>query len=244
MSLSPWSTFEPANVSFCEPRLDGWIVEPANAWSNVAYIAVAIWLLNRALRDKRQVLLLIGATSFLVGLGSFAFHATGTFIGQYCDEGSMFLISSLMVTLSLRRLRGWSSSTCVRVYVAMSAFSLVLLAVVKTSGILTFMAQIGTTMGLEFYLSILARRRADKVNYRPLWIAFGMYWGASLAWFGDLFRIVCKPESAHVFNGHVVWHVITALCLAVYYRFEEQFTGGSPLVAASEYDAVRLTQRV
>ncbi len=240
MSLSPWSAFEPANVSFCEPRLDGWIAEPANAWSSMAYVVVGVWLLGRALRDKQQVLLLIGLTSSLVGLGSFAFHATVTLYGQFSDESSMFLISGLMLTLSLRRLLGWSSSTSIRVYVALATFSVVLLAVVKTSGIMTFTVQIGSTISLELLLAYMAWRRKSSVRYRALFMVLGMYTVASVVWAADLVRAVCEPAIAHYFSGHVVWHVLTALCLAVYYRFQEQFfdqTVSSPEIAVAAANA-------
>jgi hypothetical protein len=42
--LFSWSAFGPATVSFCEARLGGAVAEPANAWSNMAYVAIALAL--------------------------------------------------------------------------------------------------------------------------------------------------------------------------------------------------------
>jgi hypothetical protein len=46
---------------------------------------------------------------------------------------------------------------------------------------------------------------------------------AFVLWGLDLTRIACDGERSHVFNGHVAWHTLTAVCLVVYYRFQEQF---------------------
>ena len=39
----------------------------------------------------------------LVGLGSFLFHISGTFVGEFADLSAMFLLGSLMVTMEARR---------------------------------------------------------------------------------------------------------------------------------------------
>ena len=47
----PWSElshFAPPNVKWCEAQVCGWIVEPANTWSNLAYILLGALLLWRA----------------------------------------------------------------------------------------------------------------------------------------------------------------------------------------------------
>ena len=99
----PWDGFAPGTVHFCEERLCGWIAEPANAWSNLGFLAMGVYLLLRAKKDKRAPLYLVGVTSLLVGVGSFLFHMSGTFVGEFADLSAMFLIGSLMVTMEARR---------------------------------------------------------------------------------------------------------------------------------------------
>jgi len=220
MTGAPWSRFEPANVAFCEPRLDAWIVEPGNAWSSLAYIAVAAWLFVRVVREHRHVLLLVASTSLAVGITSFAFHATGTFAGQFFDEASMFFISSLMVTLAIRRLRDWRTMQCAVCYSTMVVVLTALLTVVKTSGIIAFTVQITVAILLEVYLALRYRGTA---RHGAMWTALALYLLASVLWLGDLMRILCDPKIAHVVSGHIAWHILTAACLAVYYRYQEQF---------------------
>ena len=51
----PWSNWAPATISFCEERLCAWVVEPSNAWSNLAFVAggaVMLWQ-SRNLRQPK-----------------------------------------------------------------------------------------------------------------------------------------------------------------------------------------------
>jgi len=218
--LLSWSAFGPATVSFCEARLDGAVAEPANAWSSMTYVAIALALLVHAVSRRLSVLTLVAVTGVMIGAGSFALHATATFLGQFLDEASMFLLSGLAVTLALRRLLGWSPAACVKCYVGLSCVSIALLAVVKTSGIPVFALHMTAAIGLEL---VLRRRGAEGVRYGALHAVVAVFAVAFVLWGLDLTRITCDAERAHVFNGHVAWHTLSAVCLLVYYRFQEQF---------------------
>jgi hypothetical protein len=156
----------------------------------------------------------------LVGLGSFALHATASFLGQFLDEGSMFLFSGVAVTFALRRLLGWGSARCVACYIALAAVSIALLALVKTSGIPMFALQIATAMIVEV---VLWSRRGTNIRYGTLHAVLGLFAVAFFIWALDMTRTVCSTEWSHVVNGHVVWHVLTAACLVPYYQFQRQF---------------------
>src|SRR5205814_9183817 len=103
-------------------------------------------------RERRYVLSLIGITALLIGVGSFALHATASFLGQFLDESSMFLFSGVAVTFALRRLLGLNAAACVTGYVVLAVASIALLALVKTSGIPIFALQIGTAVITEVVL--------------------------------------------------------------------------------------------
>jgi hypothetical protein len=237
--LFSWSAFGPATVSFCEARLDGAVAEPANAWSSMVYVAIALALLVHAVSRRHRVLVLVAVTGVLIGAGSFALHATATFLGQFLDEASMFLLSGLALTLALRRLLGWSPAACVKCYVGLSCVSIALLAVVKTSGIPVFALHMAAATSLEV---VLWRRAADDVRYGALQAVLGTFAFASGLWALDFTRIGCNAERSHVFNGHVAWHTLTAVCLLVYYRFQEQFF--APAAAPGERSRTRLRARI
>src|SRR5690606_5856714 len=115
----PWSRFDPGTIAFCERRLCAWIVEPSNTWSNLAYIAVGLYLLWICRDRRHEALSAVGVTAVLVGIGSFAFHATGTFIGEVLDVSAMYLISGLFITFNTRRLFAWSERQLLALYVAL-----------------------------------------------------------------------------------------------------------------------------
>ena len=88
----PWGGWTPPDLQHCEANLCGWITTPANTWSNLAYVAVGVWIWRRA--AKRDLLAAggLGPVSIAVGVTSFAFHASYTFAGQVLDYGGMFLL--------------------------------------------------------------------------------------------------------------------------------------------------------
>jgi len=226
--FSTWSTFGSATVSFCEARLPASVAEPANSWSSFGYVAIGFGLAALAARDGRRVLGLIGVTGVLIGLGSFAFHATATFLGQFLDEASMFLLSGMAVTFALRRLFHWDAVRSVACYGALASSSIALLALIKTSGIPMFAAQVSTAIVVEL---ILASRGGDGVHYGSLYAVLALFAVAFALWSLDLTRTVCSADWSHVFNGHVAWHLLSAACLVPYYRFQEQFFAPSPRFA-------------
>jgi hypothetical protein len=55
----------------CELVGDGWLAQPVNAWSSLAYLAAAAFVV----RGRRGAFTVLGAAALvLVGVGSFAYH--------------------------------------------------------------------------------------------------------------------------------------------------------------------------
>jgi hypothetical protein len=217
----PWDGFSPGTVHFCEQRLCGWIAEPANAWSNIAFLAMGAYLLLRTQKDRRAPLYLVGVTSILVGLGSFLFHMSGTFVGEFADLSAMFLIGSLMVTMEARRFVPMSMPRLTLLYLGLSVGSMLLVLCFRKIGIALF----GIQIALVYLSNIVWKMRKAKVVHRfAFWL--GSTFAVALAiWTLDLTEVVCRPSN-HIFNGHSAWHVLTALCLYFFYRHQEQFVGG------------------
>lgn len=231
ITACPWDGFEMGTVRFCEDRVCGWIAEPANAWSNLAFLFVGVYLLLRTRSDGRTPLYLAGVTSILVGLGSFAFHATGTFIGEFADLSAMFLIGSLMVTMEARRFVPMKMWQLTAFYLGLSVGSMLLVLIFRKIGIALF----GVQIALVYLSNIIWKLRKAKVIHRyafRLGTTFAVAFGI---WLLDLTRVVCSPGN-HVFTGHSVWHILTAVCIYYFYRHQEQFVSSATehaLAAAS-----------
>ena len=109
----PWSPlralFGPPNVNWCEASLCGWIEEPANALSNIAYLLTALWIL-RASRFQagkaRKENTLLAVVVYVMGFCSLVYHASNNFGTQLLDFLGMFLYVSVLGTYNIRRLRG------------------------------------------------------------------------------------------------------------------------------------------
>src|SRR3954453_18921073 len=71
------SVSSPLGASDCEAIRDGWLAQPTNAVSSLAYVAAGAWFGRRLARRPRGVTPLgAGYVVLLVGngLGSFAYH--------------------------------------------------------------------------------------------------------------------------------------------------------------------------
>lgn len=219
----PWSGYAPGTVRFCEERLCGWIAEPANAWSNVAFLVVGAWLLLRTRRDGRTPLYLVGVTSILVGFGSFLFHMTGTFFGEFIDLSAMYLIGALMVTMEARRFVPMSLARLTQCFTGLSIAPMLGVLAFRKIGIVLF----GLQVTLVYASNIFWRMRRARVVHRYAYWLGGTFAVALAIWLLDRTGAVCAPEN-HVFNGHAAWHVLTAVCLYFFYRHQEQFVHPPP----------------
>jgi hypothetical protein len=217
MPICPWSGYAPATISFCERRLCAWIVEPTGAWSNLGYLLVGIYLFFRA--SGRGPLRTVGVAAALIGFGSFAFHATGTRIGEVMDVSSMYLLGALGGLFALARIRPMNTGTLVGLYALTVALSILLLIATGSNGILIFSAQVALTVWGEVYLLRVRREHADR---RPLLLCGAAFALAFAIWGLDKSGLVCNPDN-HLFNGHSAWHLLTALAIYFLYRYEEPF---------------------
>ncbi len=218
-SQCPWSGYAPATMEFCESRLCAWIVEPSNTWSNLAYIFIGIYILWLERKNIWNPLQTIGYTSILVGIGSFAFHATGTFWGEFLDLSAMFLIGGQFITFNIARARRFSDVAIVAMYVAICSTSMLLLYNFRPWGIALFIIMVVVAAALEFYLF---RRDGKSVRYKNLGILALFFALSFLFWRMDFRKIWCDPNN-HLLTGHAIWHILNSFCLLFFYKFHQQF---------------------
>ena len=92
--------------SDCEGLRAGWLAQPANAVSSVAYVVVGLWLLgrwrSRPPGSRRGVLLAGAAGLGAVGIGSVAYHGPQPDWAHLAHEVSVAALALLFVGLVLR----------------------------------------------------------------------------------------------------------------------------------------------
>ena len=214
--MCPWDEYAPATIAFCERRLCAWVVEPSNAWSNLAYVLVGLWILGRCRPWRGNARTAIGVAAILLGVGSFAFHATGIRVFEVVDVSGMYLLSGLGLAFALGRLFEWSAARAVGFFGAVALGSSLLMIVLGNDGIVVFGIEMAAVIVLELAL------RARNPPGAGMWLLSSVtVLGIGLAiWVMDLRGPLCDPDN-HLVTGHAIWHCLTALAVAFFYRFQE-----------------------
>lgn len=215
----PWQSFAPATITFCERQLCAWIQTPANTYSNLVYVAVSYYCCVLAYRQKREPLAMLGVIGIVLGIGSFLFHATGTFWGEVLDVGAMYMLVIYSLAMCLWRVHKPRRSVLLAFYFITLALSLYLLLEIKWIGITLFAALVSVTVLYEVYLAWFS---SEKCSRRDLAWVVGLFAVAYTIWWGDITGRWCLPDN-HFIQGHAAWHVINAFCIYFLYKFYTQF---------------------
>ena len=226
-----WASWQPAtclpNNCFCESLRAGFIRQPINTYSNLAYILVGLLILAGAcggparanlLSSHRAYQLVFGGATTTIGVGSFFYHASLTFVGQWFDWMGMYLFASFALLYTLARLRPMRGAIFALGYVVTNAMLGYLLSVNPEARRQVFTAMIYGVIALEA-LVLLAERPRMKTRYFvgaliSLAVAYGI-------WLLDESRAWCDPAS--ILQGHALWHFLTAAAIGLlflYYRSE------------------------
>jgi len=196
MKESIYAKFKPATClpdCWCEmPRVGEYILEPGNTWSNLAFIfcGVFITFFLKNIPNKK----LISFSFIFLGLGSFAFHATQTFIGQTLDVFAMYFIVAVFA-FSL-----WKEKFDIPKFILFNISSLLLLWFIPGFRRWGFLL-------LVLFLIVMSIKKLKWNKYVGLSIA-SMVVGQIL-WNLDRLKIICDPK--FMYNGHFFWHIFSAL---------------------------------
>ncbi|MDX6355343.1 MAG: hypothetical protein QOF98_2246 [Streptomyces sp.] len=212
---------------FCEAARPGWLKQPANALSNLGFVAAGLVIGWHAGLPSGRLARWGLATSYavlvvLLGPGSMAMHATQSALGGHLDLTSMFLVAGFAASYALmRRLdRGpaFFGVTFLAILVLSELVELRVpgaLPVVDTPGNLVF----GLCLVVAIALEVRMRRRNGRLgdvrwiagSVASMVVAFTIW---NLAKDG---RPLCHPHS--LLQGHAAWHVLCAVAAYCLYRY-------------------------
>ena len=218
----PWSDWAPGTVHFCEARLCAFVREPADAWSSVAYLIAAAVMVSR--RHPPLAIL----AQLLIGLGSFFFHASGTFAGEMVDQMGMYVLSCLILANAAAEARGLSERQTGALWAALVGGSTLLNLVVRPVGIPLFAVQLIAGLGWQLRLG----GRPAPERYRDLHLGLGIFLVSFGIWVTDISGAVCDPD-LHWISGHAVWHVLNAVSVVFLGRFYAARTHRGAAVGAT-----------
>jgi hypothetical protein len=216
----PWDSLRPATVHFCEHRVCGWIEEPANTWSNLAFFVVGAVILRESHREPNAIQLRpLGWACQFLGIGSFAFHATGTFIFEFFDLSGMFLVSNFWLMWNVNLVRQLPVPVNRLLFAGGVATCSALLLILPSEGTVIFTVQIVAIQLIQ--IALLFMRRKDAVEKSAVPFALmAMFFGLSFfLWQLDIngHPLICDPHN-HFFQGHSLWHLFNGCAIYSLYR--------------------------
>jgi len=217
----PWEPFSSLwlpNVRWCEAQLCSVVVEPANTWSNLAYVFAGLALLWLGARQHDRTLRIFGAAEIVVGISSLVYHMSFSGILQVLDFFGMYVFTNLLLGLNLVRSGALSRSRFWPVYagsvLALTALTVALRFTPFPIQGIVFVLILGiVATELRQHTAPPAGRRWFFASLATLTVAAGF----SAA---DVTGVFCDPEN-HFVQGHAIWHVLGAISLvfaAFHYR--------------------------
>jgi hypothetical protein len=210
------------NVKWCEETLCAWVAEPANTWSNVAFLVAAAVMWRLTWKDASRTVRFWASATFWVGATSLVYHASVTFVTQVLDFWGMYFFFGLVLMLNVVRL-GWLRPE--RLFVALWAFIFgltgVTVAIAKAG--LPVQGIVGVLLVGTLVTEYAASKRSSvPVAHKHLFAALALMAVAAALSAADASRLWCDPGN-HVVQGHAVWHVLCAASIAVAHVHYRQF---------------------
>ncbi|MFQ5677777.1 MAG: ceramidase domain-containing protein [bacterium] len=212
---------------FCEGIREGTVRQPLNSWSSLIFVAIGLWASRRAFLDKRQSPKLsapvrrettygnlYGLALIIMGVGSWFFHASLTYVGHFVDVAGMYFLGGFLFTYGLSRKLQQSATAFLAVYAAV-VLPLVLVQWFRPeTSRYTFGLLILSALGIEVIFHKSLRNKLFIGALVSLALGFGI-------WVLDERKLLCWPNSC--LQGHAMWHILTGLSTQfsyMYYRSE------------------------
>ena len=202
-----WSGFESNHYAFCEQQLCSLVVEPANTWSNIGYLIVAIFIFRSSHVQSKRVKNFFALSTLCLFFGSMSMHATGTSWGMFADVSAMFFLSNVILTLSLERFFQLCEKTANLLFLALMVFSL---------GFLIYTGSGGKLFLLQIIVAAVLEYRLRSLHMVHVWQSTAFFVAAFTFWLLDTKKILCWPEN-HILTGHSMWHLLAAGAIWVYF---------------------------
>lgn len=221
----PWyelSEIAKPNVKWCEATVCGWITEPANTWSNLAFIGmgIAIWII--ASNKNQTTAKLFGPLGVFVGLCSFIYHMSYTMILQTFDFVAMYAFVGLIILLNIRRLGYLSKAKQVRYLVGSVLFLTGVFMVFYFTGIPVQLTVALMVVGVFLTEYFARKKETDSPTLKYFLHGMGSLGVALVFTILDVTRAWCNPEN-HFIQGHALWHVFNSITIFFLYKYYEQF---------------------
>ncbi|KAK1234821.1 alkaline ceramidase ydc1 [Marasmius sp. AFHP31] len=224
-----------ATLDWCEAnyQFSYYIAEMFNTFSNLFTVYCALYGAHNIARERLPTRFLVGYLGFaLVGIGSFAFHATLQYEAQLADELPMIYVAAMALWLlgdrdqgfSIRTFRQKSRITLLIAFDLLFTWAYSIYRNPIFHQVVFAILMITATLRTVYLLRVSPvcdRIPQDKTNVVNKWFAIGAATFAFgfLVW--NLDNIYCDSLTkmkayvgyplAFFLEGHAWWHILTAL---------------------------------
>jgi len=210
------------NIKWCEETLCQWISEPANTWSNLGYLIVAIIITIIAFRKKESFeLKQFGPIIFFMGAMSFFYHQSNFYGSQILDFVGMFLFVGWAMGMNFIRLGKMAKNKLIPFNVIVAAIFTIAMHIMYLTGV-KFQGIILISGFIIIATEIKAQKEfKSEVGWfiaaiATLIVAFGFN-------ISDGQRFWCDPTQHGWFSqGHAVWHWTAAIAMFFIYKHYSQ----------------------
>ncbi|MGZ5213142.1 MAG: hypothetical protein ACXWXM_05425 [Actinomycetota bacterium] len=206
----------------CERILSGFLGQPTNAVSSLAFLVAATWILILALRGERTTraaLLVLVLAVAANAAGSFMRHGPNPWWAQWAHDVAVMAVLLFIAIHAFGRRRGWRPTVEIGAYaIGLATIGLGLAVIHGASDPFAGTLVAGAVIG-EVAAVSSDRRPSPSAAPQSGAIASGVGL-AAIALGGVAFLLgqtgspLCRPDS--LFQWHALWHVLVAISLAAY----------------------------
>jgi hypothetical protein len=212
-----------AQLGDCEAAGSGWLIQPVNAWSSLAFGVVGIAIVASAASvagRERTVRVIFGLLLIATGIGSFLFHGPQPAFGEFSHDVTFLAALWFLIVANLTGASGNMTKYAAAAPKADPAIILVALAGIAGMALLVAV-DAGATNILTVLLAILLvgsdvflrKVAAPSPGWYGLAIA-ALLVGIGLFISGRTGSPLCDPDG--LAQAHAGWHVFAAVFLGAY----------------------------
>lgn len=193
-------------VNYCEQPTGNFIARPFYAVSNIAFIIIGLLILSKG--RKTVTSRAFSYSIIIVGLFSFIYDSTYSYLFQLFDIAGMFIFITLLVFLNIKRLG--INLNCMWRWITLILGLLI---------VYFFKGEIGNIIFGVFVLFVLVSEWFIKEkNLRRDWfIGIILFMSGFVIWIFDATKIFCDPNN--ILNGRGVFHLFEAIAAFYIYRY-------------------------
>lgn len=210
----PWyeaqQSFGAPNVNWCEPTSCAIVNEPANTWSNLAFLVIGILIITRLNQHQHKVIRDFALIVIAMGFLSLVYHATNNFLTQFFDFLGMYLMTSFVLAFIVQRIRKQASEQLYTLFWFIVALNCCLFIIFETMDIAvqhTVTLNIIVMVVLDLWAGYQEGRLKHYLYFAIALLIMTLAQAISQA---DLKRVWCEPDNLFL-HGHAIWHLLGAL---------------------------------